>query len=49
MYTVLIADDEQNIREGLKYIIDWTALGFCICGEASNGEDTLRLVLEVLY
>ncbi len=46
MYTVLIADDEQNIREGLKYIIDWTALGFCICGEASNGEDTLRLVLD---
>ncbi len=46
MYTVLIADDEQNIREGLKYIIDWAALGFCICGEASNGEDTLRLILD---
>lgn len=35
METVLIADDEQNIREGLKYILDWNKLGFEICGEAS--------------
>lgn len=46
MYTVLIADDEQNIREGLKYIIEWEALGFCICGETSNGKDTLQFILE---
>lgn len=46
MYTVLIADDEQNIREGLKYIVDWQALGFCICGETSNGEDTLHFILS---
>ncbi len=46
MYTVLIADDEQNIREGLKYIVDWNALGFCICGETSNGEDTLHFILK---
>ncbi len=46
MYTVLIADDEQNIREGLKYIVDWNALGFRICGETANGEDTLRFILR---
>ena len=34
METVLIADDEVNIREGLKIIIDWNELGFEICGEA---------------
>ena len=34
---VLIVDDEQIVREGLRYIIDWNALGFCICGEAANG------------
>lgn len=28
METVFIADDEENIREGLKYIIDWEELGF---------------------
>lgn len=45
METVLIADDEQNIREGLKYIIDWSALGFEICGETANGEETLQFIL----
>lgn len=45
METVLIADDEQNIREGLKYIIDWAGLGFSICGETSNGEETLQFIL----
>lgn len=46
MYTVLIADDEENIREGLKYIIDWEALGFTIAGEAANGEDALQFILK---
>ena len=46
METVLIADDEMNIREGLKYIIDWNELGFEICAEAANGEDALCLILE---
>lgn len=46
MYTVLIADDEQNIREGLKYIVDWDGLGFHISGEASNGEDALQFILK---
>ena len=44
---VLIADDEAIIREGLKYIVDWDELGFTICGEASNGEDTLNYILEL--
>ena len=46
METVFIADDEQNIREGLKYIIDWEALGFEICGEAANGDTTLQAILK---
>lgn len=46
METVFIADDEQNIREGLKCIVDWKALDFEICGEASNGEDTLQAILK---
>ncbi len=46
METVLIADDEQNIREGLKCIVDWAALDFEICGEASNGEDALQIILK---
>lgn len=46
METVFIADDEQNIREGLKYIIDWEAQGFSVCGEASNGEEALQFILK---
>lgn len=42
---VFIADDEEIIREGLKYIIEWGKLGFTICGESSNGEDTLARIL----
>lgn len=41
---VLIVDDEQIVREGLKYIIDWQKLGFCICGEAGNGTDALAMM-----
>lgn len=46
MESVYIADDEANIREGLKYIVDWETLGFTICGEAGNGEDALRDILQ---
>ena len=44
---VFIADDEAMIREGLKHIINWSDLGFTICGEASNGEDTLQAILTL--
>lgn len=39
---VLIADDEPIVRQGLKHIIDWEKLGFCICGEAADGEEAIR-------
>jgi len=43
---VLIIDDEPNVREGLKRIIDWESLGFYICGEASNGSDGLNKIMK---
>lgn len=46
METVFIADDEKNIRDGLKCIIDWNALGFHICGESGNGDDALSSILK---
>ena len=46
MYKVFIVDDEALIRDGLKQIIDWEALGFTVCGEASNGEDAEKEILE---
>ena len=46
METLFIADDEKNIREGLKCILDWEQLGFTICGEAGNGEEALSGILQ---
>ncbi len=44
---VFIADDESIICEGLKCVINWQELGFIICGEANNGEDTLKGIIEL--
>ena len=47
MESVLIADDEENIREGIKLIIDWEELGFEIIGAASNGEEALSSIMKL--
>ncbi|WP_051207312.1 response regulator transcription factor [Butyrivibrio sp. AE3006] len=47
METVLIADDEENIREGIKLIIDWEELGFTVVGDASNGEEALMAITKL--
>lgn len=38
MYTVLIVDDERNIRDGLKLIIDWKKYDCSIVGDVDDGE-----------
>lgn len=45
---LLIADDEIDVREGLRYILDWSELGFYICGEGKNGEDALEQILTTV-
>jgi len=37
VYQVLLVDDEELIRKGLKNLLDWEALGFQICAEQKNG------------
>ncbi|GAS81273.1 response regulator [Paenibacillus amylolyticus] len=44
MYNVLIADDEIEVREGLKLKVDWHGMGFVITGEASNGIEADELL-----
>ncbi len=44
MLNVLIVDDEPFIRQGLAVLIDWEAEGFCISGEAANGQEALSLL-----
>lgn len=48
MIKTVIVDDEPNIREGLKLIINWEELGFEIIGEASNGRAALTLIKETM-
>lgn len=43
---LFIADDEQDVREGIRYLIDWSNLGFRISGEGKNGQDALEQILK---
>ncbi|GGG04100.1 response regulator transcription factor [Paenibacillus abyssi] len=43
---ILIVDDEPLVRIGIKSAIDWEAEGMEIVGEAGDGEEAVRLMLE---
>ena len=43
MYTVIVADDEEEIRRALVKKIDWNSIGFELIGEAANGAEALEL------
>lgn len=44
MYTVIFADDEEELRKAIIKKIDWNAVGFEVIGEAGNGAEALELV-----
>ncbi len=44
---VLIVDDEYIMRQGLKYMINWEKEGYQVVGEATNGQEALKLVEEL--
>lgn len=41
---ILVIDDEFIIRQGMKHMIDWEKEGFQIVGEASNGQEGLKMI-----
>lgn len=43
-YTVVVADDEEELREAVCTMIPWQEYGFCLVGSAGNGLDALQLV-----
>lgn len=47
MLNVILIDDEDTIRDGLKQIIDWNAHGFSVCGEAANGAEGLDKITRL--
>lgn len=44
MYTVVVADDEEELRRALIRKVDFESLGFSVIGEAENGVEALELV-----
>ncbi|MFI3212427.1 MAG: response regulator [Eubacteriales bacterium] len=44
MYTLLIVDDEDNIRKALKHAVDWHELGFQILADVSNGIEAMDYI-----
>ena len=47
MYTVLIADDEAELRQAIIENVDWNRAGFEVVGGAENGVEALELVEEL--
>ncbi len=46
MYRFLIADDEAIIRQGIRCLLDYEALGFTVCAEATTGDQTYQLLMD---
>jgi Response regulator containing CheY-like receiver domain and AraC-type DNA-binding domain len=46
MKKILIIDDEETIRTGLEYLIEWEEYGFEVGWTASNGLEGLDIILE---
>lgn len=44
MLKILIVEDEDIIRKGLAYTIDWVSMGYVVVGEAANGEEGLEAI-----
>lgn len=44
MIKLLIVDDEQEVREGIKESIDWEANGIDVVGEAASGTEALFII-----
>lgn len=44
LYTVVVADDEDELREAVCTMIPWEETGFRLVGSAGNGLDALQLV-----
>ncbi|MCC3371487.1 response regulator [Cohnella sp. REN36] len=44
MFSLMVVEDERWIRRGICETIDWTTEGIRLTGEASDGEEAMRLM-----
>lgn len=47
MLKVLIVDDEEVVRQGIRLGVDWNSLGCTVVGEAANGEEGLAAARQL--
>lgn len=47
MYKLLIVDDEYIVRQGLRKIVPWNAMGVLVAGEAGSVEEAVKTAAEV--
>lgn len=46
MLRVLLVEDEDIIRKGMRFTIDWLGMNCVVVGEAANGQEGLDMILE---
>lgn len=44
MHNILLVEDEENIREGIKKIFDWEKANSELIGVAENGEEGIKKI-----
>ena len=47
MITVLLVDDEPNVRQGVKMMIPWDELELEVIGEGEDGDDGLSKIMSL--
>ena len=47
LYKIIIVDDEEEIRLGVRRKIDWEEYGFEVVGDAENGQEALELAEKI--
>lgn len=46
MYRIMLVDDERNIRNGIRHLIDWGELGCEVVSDCRNGREALDYIDE---
>lgn len=44
LYRIILVDDEEEVRQSIIRKIDWKSAGFCVVGDAENGQEALEKV-----
>ena len=45
-FTIILADDEKQILQGMLSSIPWTSLGYRVVATADNGKEALELAKQ---